>query len=335
MDRDLQTLGVDHPVLGRLELEELIGEGGVSRVLQGRDGGGRVHAVKLGRRAGRAGPGWVEAFACLDAPERQSYRKELTPEIIDAALEAEGRRLAEEGESFRVSYQGIARWFDPQLGRHRPALVTGVIDGRALDEFSAADWCEEAWQIIPQLLVMVMVTPRGEEVHHRDLKARNILIDLNNQLHLIDPGVELSSTDLRRAYQQGPQRRWIEGEAVTLTTFGAYPMVPPGTPGADLQAIGWMVYEGITGQSAFAEESPAPKSYNFGCGQHGRGVPGPEMLIAQVVPPSRLNPRVTPAMESVVMSLLRAPLNHDLDLAHGKSLRDWANLCHDAATSVS
>lgn len=330
MELDLRSVVVQHPTLGRLELVDLLGEGGAAVVYRARDEAGQTCAVKLGRARGRAGPGLVEAFATSHGPDPRIYRKELTAELIDAALEAEAWQLSRDGACYRTTSYGVGQWFDPDLSRHRPALVTGEITGRDLSTFDPEDWYEEAWQIVHQLLVMVTVTRHGEEVPHRDLKARNVLLGLDNQLHLIDPGVELGRTDPGGG---GPVL-WVDGETVALTTFAAYPILAPGTPGADLQAIGLMVYQGITGRQPFGEISPAPRSYNFACGRHGRGVLPPEVLVGQIIPPSHVSSLVTPEMEALVMALISAPLDHDLDLGHGRTMREWAELCHTAADSV-
>jgi serine/threonine protein kinase len=186
---------------------------------------------------------------------------------------------------------------------------------------------------------MVMITPAGEMAHHRDIKAANVVIGDDNQLHLLDPGVEFERGEMEGVggfdfSDREGEEPWEEDERITLTTFASYPTFPPGTPGADLAAIGLMVYEGLTGRSPFGAESPAPRSYNYALGAHGRGVPSPQIIMGRIPAIRQVDPSATVEMERVVRKLLHAPFGHELSLGHGRSLRQWAALCHEAAESV-
>jgi hypothetical protein len=183
-----------------------------------------------------------------------------------------------------------------------------------------------------------MVTPAGERASHRDLKASRVILGPDNQLRLVAPGVDLKRGEVEHAgfdvADDPAEEPWERDERVTLTTFGAYPTSPPGTAGADLQAIGLMVYEGLTGARPLGDESPAPRAYNYGLGEHGRGVPSARIIMGRIPPLRQQDPSITPEMETVVRALLAAPLGHELALGHGRSLRDWVSLCQAAAASV-
>ncbi len=337
---DLRSVVVVHERLGPLTLEQVLRSDAAHVVLRARTKEGRPFDVTIGRHKGRQRPGGAGLTALTSVPGGAFSVRTLTRSIIDAALVARARRLAEDGPSFHVLSHGLGTWQDPLLSIRRPALVTDALDGRSLESFGRDSWREEGWQIVSALLAMLMVTPSGERAPHRDVHAGRVLVEPGNQIHLVDPGVEVTreglageaDLDLRDRPSDEP---WLDGQVVVLATLTAYPTFPPGTPGADMQAVGLMVFEGISGQEPFGGAIPAPRSYNYGLGPLGRGVVSPRITLAEVPRLRDVAPDATRPMEAVVSSLLWAPYGHELSLGHGRPLHDWAALCHEAAESVA
>lgn len=336
MNSGLTYTVITHPRLGALSLEEIIGEGGTSRIARARDVEGDAYAIKLGRVAPFPGPG--RASACVDlAPEGPKAEPlALSAAVIDGALRAEARQLEAAGEWYRVGSYGLGEWHDEELDRTRPALILEEISGRSLDSFSQEDWLEESWPIIADLMSMIDVTTGGENAPHRDLKPSNVFVGQNNLVHLIDPGVVFTRAEVTEWNAiPSDDLGWPDDAPITVTTFEAYPAVAPGKPGADLMAIGLMIYQGIAGQPPFdRDECPAPKSYNFGFGRYSRGAKRPTDIIGAIPPLSEVAQGVTPEMDHLVSALLGAPLNRDFALKQGPPLEEWVMMCHAAAESV-
>lgn len=336
---DLRSVVVVHETLGPLTLEKVVRSDAAHVVVRARARDGRPFDVTVGRHKGRPGHGDGGLTALCCEPGGAFRVRTLTRSLVDAAVVVRARRLAEDGPSYRVRSHGLGAWVDPALAVRRPALVTDALDGRTLSDFDREAWREEAWQIASALLAMVMVTPSGERAPHRDVHAGRVLVDPSNQLHLIDPGVELTRGAVAGEAEYDLEDRpsdepWQDGQTVILTTLSAYPTFPPGTPGADMQAIGLMVYEGLSGERPFGGAVPAPRSYNFGLGPHGRGVVSPRITLGEVRRLREVAPGATPPMEALISSLLWAPFGHELSLGHGRPLHDWTALCHEAAESV-
>ncbi len=336
---ELLSFEIVHPGLGRLSPNLQVSSGTTAFVFRVYDTKGNSYIAKIGRKTGQLAPGGVGAYGFQPSEGPRIYRRSLTRAIIDGALIAEALHLRKYGDSYRVRCHGLGYWLDPQLGKRRPALITDEITGQDLDQLDREEWRKEAWQIVSQLLGMLMITPRGENAPHRDIKPSNILISKDKKAHLLDPGVEIVRTqveevgvfDLQDSIEDEP---WPVDEVVALTTFTYYPTFSPGIPGADLQAMGLMIYEGITGQRPLNRVSPAPRSYNFGNGFYGRGVASPNMIIGDIKPAGEVYTKITRQMETLIDRLLHAPCDHDLALGQGLNLDEWTSLCHKAAASM-
>jgi hypothetical protein len=336
---DLRSVVVVHETLGRLTLEKVVRSSPAAVVVRAQGPEGRRFDVTLGRHKGRPAVG-VTSACCYRPSLGGGFRsRPMTRSVIDGAIIAQARRLEVDGVSFGVGSHGLGEWVDPALSIRRPALVTDAIDGRPLTALKPEGWLSTAWKIVSSTLAMVTVTPSGERTPHRDVKASSVIVGMDRQLHLVDPGVEFTRADVSGVLgldlsDRPADEPWEEDEAILFATLSAYPTFPPGTPGADLQAIGLMVHEGISGQRPFVAASPAPRVYDFGRGPHGRGVPSPRIVIGEIPRLEDAAPEVTPAMGMLVRSLLLAPFGHELSLGEGRALGDWAALCNEAAGSL-
>lgn len=330
----LHSVVVVHRDLGRITLDDVVSVSSMAVVARGQAlESGRALAVTLGRGKGQGGRGSYEAFA-RKGDGGPFYRKPLTRPLIDAALLVQARRLVEE-PSFRVTCHGVAEWVDPALAMSRPAVVTDLIEGTRLSGLDALGWREKAWEIVAALLATIMVTPDGEKAPHQNLTAANVIQDKKGNYHVVNPGVAFSKEAVASSalYVEGNEP-WPDDEQVFVTSLSAYPTFPPGAPGADLQALGLMVYEGLTGTDPLVGGNPAPGVFNFGHGSHGRGVPSPKLVIGEIPPLDSQLGWITEQMAELVDHLLWAPFGHELTLGLGKSLRTWVSACQKAAGAV-
>lgn len=122
------------------------------------------------------------------------------------------------------------------------------------------------------------------QIIHRDVKPVNVLLDTNGRVVLSDFGVAKMLESSR---------------AVTRTGAGVGTpeyMSPEQCRGAmvdarsDIYALGVMVYELLTGRTPFEADSYTALAHSH--------------IYEPVPPPSRLNPRISPAVQSVVLKAL-------------------------------
>ena len=145
---------------------------------------------------------------------------------------------------------------------------------------------------------------------HRDVKPENILMDGDNKPMLTDFGIAREIDALRE-----------DGVARTLAATGLPVGTPeymapeqlrglPATPQVDLYALGAVLYEMLTARVPHDASTP----YEVASA----------VLRDPVIPPSRINPAVTPALERVVLTAMaREPENRYPDMrAFALDLRD-------------
>jgi serine/threonine protein kinase len=125
----------------------------------------------------------------------------------------------------------------------------------------------------------------GEGVFHRDLKPQNILVDQQDQLHLVDFGLARKLEDSEGLTMTGTIVGTIHYLAPELLTGGNL------SAASEVYAIGAVLYEMLTGIPPFAGESLTELMENI-----RRGSP---------VPPSQLRPSIPIALEIVCLKCLR------------------------------
>ena len=248
---------------GRYQVGNLIGRGGMADVHIGTDSRlGRRVAIKLLKPALATDP----AFRVRFRREAQDAAKMAHPTIV---------RIFDAGEETVRDATGA----ELQI----PFIIMEYVDGRVLTDLIAEGPLEpaEAVRIIADVLTALEYSHRAGLVH-RDIKPGNVMITSGGQVKVMDFGIARAvaessatiaqtSTIMGTAAYFSPEQ--ARGESVDART--------------DLYSAGIMLFEMLTGRTPFADENPVAVAY-----QH----------VNQPVPaPSSLNPRISPALDAVVL----------------------------------
>jgi len=251
---------------GRYEVGALIGRGGMSDVHVGTDTRlGRRVAIKLLKPALATDP----RFRVLFREEAQKAARMAHPTIV---------RVFDAGEETVAEPNG--------LERQVPFIVMEYVDGRLLKDIIADGPLDpkEAVRIISGVLTALEYSHRALLVH-RDIKPGNVMVTQNGQVKVMDFGIARAVSDnsatvadtsavLGTAQYFSPEQ--ARGETVDART--------------DLYSTGVVLFELLTGQPPFRGDRAAAVAY-----QH---------ISEPAVAPSSLNPRVSPALDAVVLHAL-------------------------------
>ncbi|WP_403021800.1 Stk1 family PASTA domain-containing Ser/Thr kinase [Salinibacterium sp. GXW1014] len=251
---------------GRYQIGKLIGRGGMADVHVGTDTRlGRRVAIKLLKPSLATDPN----FRLLFREEAQKAARMAHPTIV---------RVYDAGEETVADENGI----ETQV----PFIVMEYVDGRLLKDIIADGPLEprEAVRIVDGILTALEYSHRALVVH-RDIKPGNVMVTHNGQVKVMDFGIARAVSDnsatvadtskvLGTAQYFSPEQ--AKGETVDART--------------DLYSTGIVLFEMLTGQPPFRGDRAAAVAY-----QHISEAP---------LPPSSLNPKVSPALDVVVLHAL-------------------------------
>ncbi len=251
---------------GRYQIGALLGHGGMADVHVGTDTRlGRKVAIKLLRPALANDP----KFRLLFREEAQKAARMAHPTIV---------RVFDAGEETVRDAHG----FETQL----PFIVMEYVDGRMLKDIIADGPLEpkEAARIVGQVLTALEYSHRALLVH-RDIKPGNVMVTQTGQVKVMDFGIARAVSDnsatvadtsavLGTAQYFSPEQ--ARGETVDART--------------DLYSTGVVLFELLTGKPPFHGDRPAAVAY-----QH---------ISESPAKPSSLNPKVSPALDAVVLHAL-------------------------------
>ncbi|MGL4340306.1 MAG: Stk1 family PASTA domain-containing Ser/Thr kinase [Rhodoglobus sp.] len=251
---------------GRYHIGKLLGHGGMADVYQGTDSRlGRRVAIKLLKPSLASDPGFRSRFR----REAQDAAKMAHPTIV---------RIFDAGEETVDDADGTETLL--------PFIVMEYVDGKLLKDIIAEGVIAptEAARIVTQVLTALEYSHRAGVVH-RDIKPGNIMVTTGNQIKVMDFGIARAISDSSTTIAEtsaivgtasyfSPEQ--ARGEAVDART--------------DLYSTGVLLFELLTGHPPFRGDNPVAVAY-----QH---------VNSDVVAPSTLNPKISPALDAVVLRSL-------------------------------
>jgi len=220
--------------LGRYELVEELGRGGMAEVFLAR----------------RRGPGGVEKRLAVKRirRERASDPRLLTMFVDEARL------------SMTMVHKNIVPMFDFGRAGDELFLVMEYVDGadlgaalRGARERSkplalevAAFVAMEACQALDYAHTMSGETESGRVVIHRDVNPRNVLLSYAGEVKLVDFGVATTETDLGEAGKVRGTPAYMAPEQARAEAVDAR---------ADVFAVGLVLWEALAGRRAYGSGS--------------------------------------------------------------------------------
>ncbi len=237
---------------GRYEVLGLLGEGGMSQVFRGRD-------TKLGREV------------AIKIPR---------PEI---ARDNESRqRFVREGKSAaKLNHPNIVQVYDSSDDPAEPFLIMELVQGEDLRQRLQNGPLPPA-QAVPILIQVLSALACAHQngVVHRDLSARNVMLDQHGAARVSDFGV---------AQALGDQTLTRTGEMLGSVSYMS-PEQAQGKdsgPATDLYAAGVLLFEMLTGRLPFTGDTPVQVALKH--------------IQEQPPLPSQLNPALPPGLDQVFL----------------------------------
>ncbi len=184
-----------------------------------------------------------------------------------------------------LNQQNIVNVYDWGIEDSTYYLVMEYVEGRDLKDIilqGGALLPERAVEIAIAICV-ALEAAHAHGVVHRDIKPQNIIVTYDNQIKVMDFGIA-RTTGGSAMTQTGT----IMGTAQYISPEQAQGR--PADPRSDLYSLGVVLYEMLTGKPPFDGDNPVSIAY-----KHVREDP---------LPPSMINPDISPELEAVVMKAL-------------------------------
>lgn len=253
-------------IAGRYELGKLIAKGGMATVYKAHDSvTGNTVALKILSDELSGNQKFTERFK-QEARAASSMNHPNIVKVLDA---------------------GDDEYTDDNGGKHsRSFIVMDYVDGIELSKLVARGPLKvtEAVRVAAELLAAVEYA-HTVGIVHRDIKPANIMVERNGTVKVVDFGIARAVSDtfddlaqttsvLGTAAYFAPEQ--AKGEKVDART--------------DIYAIGVVLYEMLTGRPPFEGDTAVAVAH-----QH---------IHAQPEAPSSINPKVSPALDVVVLKAL-------------------------------
>lgn len=250
---------------GRYLVGDLIGRGGMANVFRGTDTKlGRTVAIKILKADLATDP----AFRTRFRQEAQAASRMAHPTVV---------RVFDAGEETYKEDGRVSR---------EPFIVMEYVYGRTLKSVIAEGPMEPARAVaITEGILTALEYSHRAGVVHRDIKPGNVMITPDEQVKVMDFGIARAVSDSSSTVAQttailgtasyfSPEQ--AKGETVDART--------------DLYSTGVVLFEMLTGRAPFRGDTAVAVAY-----QH---------VSETAVRPSSVNPKVSPALDHVVMRAL-------------------------------
>lgn len=190
----------------------------------------------------------------------------------------------------RLDHPGIPAIYDYDLHNGQPYLVLEKIDGINVADLGAehaplpVGWAAD----IAAQAASVLAAAHAIDMIHRDIKPRNLMLDRTGMVKVLDFGLaaSLRPGDLSRITRTG------EFLGTVSYTAPEQVMGETPTPQTDLYGLGCTLYDLLTGQPPFGDDSQSGMAI---AKRHLDESPGP---------PRRLRAEIPLVLEEIVLALL-------------------------------
>jgi len=249
---------------GRYQLGEVLGRGGMAEVRRARD-------QRLGR----------------DVAVKQ-LRVDLAS---DPTFQERFRREAQSAAGLNhpniVAVYDTGEDLDPSSGVRVPYIVMELVEGRTL-----RDLLRTGRKIVPAKalefvrgILDALSYSHKAGIIHRDIKPANVMLTRDGTVKVMDFGIARAVADTSSTMTQTAA---VIGTAQYLSPEQARGETVDSR--SDIYSAGCLLYELLVGRPPFQGDSPVSVAY-----QHVREAP---------VPPSHLDPMITPAMDAITLKAL-------------------------------
>ncbi len=249
---------------GRYQLGEVLGRGGMAEVRRARD-------LRLGR----------------DVAVKQ-LRVDLAS---DPTFQERFRREAQSAAGLNhpniVAVYDTGEDTDPSTGVRVPYIVMELVEGRTL-----RDLLRTGRKIVPTKalefvrgILDALSYSHKAGIIHRDIKPANVMLTADGTVKVMDFGIARAVADTSSTMTQTAA---VIGTAQYLSPEQARGETVDSR--SDIYSAGCLLYELLVGRPPFQGDSPVSVAY-----QHVREAP---------VPPSHLDPMITPAMDAITLKAL-------------------------------
>jgi beta-lactam-binding protein with PASTA domain/tRNA A-37 threonylcarbamoyl transferase component Bud32 len=192
----------------------------------------------------------------------------------------------------RLSNQNLVSVFDTGSDDGVHYIVMEFVEGRTLAEFLAGGgriMPERAIDIAMHVCV-ALEAAHAQGVIHRDIKPGNIMLNQRGDVKVSDFGIARVTTTAETVAQTAA----VLGTASYLSPEQAQGQTVDAR--SDIYSLGCVLYEMVTGRAPFLGDSPVAVASKH--------------VLEQPIPPSRLNPDVTPDLDAVILrALAKNPAN--------------------------
>ncbi len=253
--------------------------------------GGRY---EIGELLGRGG--MAEVHIGRDARLGRTVAvKMLRPDLArDPSFQARFRREAHSAAS--LNHPAVVAVYDTGedefAGNPVPYIVMEYVEGSTLRELQASGSRlvpERALEIVDGVLAALAYSHQ-QGIVHRDIKPANVMLTKAGDVKVMDFGIARSLDDMSATMTQTSA---VIGTAQYLSPEQARGEQVDAR--SDLYSTGCLLYELLTGRPPFVGDSPVSVAY-----QHVREEP---------VPPSQVDPDVSPSVDAVVLKSLTKDRN--------------------------
>ncbi|MEL4505564.1 Stk1 family PASTA domain-containing Ser/Thr kinase [Luteococcus sp. H138] len=265
---------------GRYKLDQVIGRGGMAEVWRALD-------IRLGR----------------DVAVKRLRVDLATDPTFQARFRREAQSAAGLNHPNIVSTYDTGEEPDAKTGVAVPYIVMELVEGHTLRDLLRADRPirpEKAFEWT-QGVLDALTTSHKAGIIHRDIKPANVMLTPAGQVKVMDFGIARAVADTSATMTQTAA---VIGTAQYLSPEQARGETVDNR--SDIYSSGCLLYELLCGRPPFVGDSPVSVAY-----QHVREAP---------VPPSTLDPELTPEMDAVVLkSLAKDPADR---YQNAKEMRD-------------